>query len=91
MKVVHIITGLGDGGAEHTLYKVCKYDTINQHIVISLKGPEKYFSLLKKLGIKVFCLNVKFFSFYKILFLIKLLHNLKPDVVQNVACFMLIL
>ena len=83
MKVVHIITGLGDGGAEHTLYKVCKYDVINQHIVISLKGPEKYFSLLKKLGIKVYCLNIKFFSFYKILFLIKLLHNLKPDVVQT--------
>ena len=36
MKVVHIITGLGDGGAEHTLFKVCKYDSLNKHIVISL-------------------------------------------------------
>ena len=51
MKLVHIITGLGDGGAELTLFKICKYDTINRHIVISLKGPGKYFSLLKKLGI----------------------------------------
>ena len=31
MKIVHIITGLGDGGAEHTLYKVCKYDKNNEH------------------------------------------------------------
>ena len=22
MKIVHIITGLGDGGAEHTLFKI---------------------------------------------------------------------
>ena len=41
MKIVHIITGLGDGGAEHTLYKICKYDKLNKHFVISLKNPEK--------------------------------------------------
>tara|TARA_Y100000768_G_scaffold388577_1_gene385315 strand:- start:1886 stop:3016 length:1131 start_codon:yes stop_codon:yes gene_type:complete len=83
MKVVHIITGLGDGGAEHTLYKVCKYDTKNKHIVISLTGPGKYFSLLNKLDIKVYFLNIKFFSIYKFLFLIKMLHSLKPDMVQT--------
>ena len=43
MKIVHIITGLGDGGAEHTLYKICKYDTKNEHVVISFQGKEKYF------------------------------------------------
>ena len=48
MKIIHIITGLGDGGAEHTLYKICKYDLANKHIVISLKEPDKYFPLLKK-------------------------------------------
>jgi len=74
---------LGDGGAEHTLFKICKYDNINKHIVISLKGPGKYFSLLNKLGIKVYCLNIKFFSFHKIFFLIKLLSDLKPNVVQT--------
>ena len=51
MRVIHIITGLGDGGAEHTLFKVCKYDVLNNHIVISLKGPGKYYSLLNK-GLK---------------------------------------
>ncbi len=83
MRVVHIITGLGDGGAEHTLFKICKYDNINRHIVISLKGPGKYFLLLNKLGIKVYCINVKFFSIHKFFYLIKLLKSLKPDVVQT--------
>jgi glycosyltransferase involved in cell wall biosynthesis len=83
MKVIHIITSLGDGGAEHTLFKICKYDINNKHVVISLKGPEKYFSLLKKLGIKVYCLNLKFYSIYKFFLLIKLLYSLKPDIVQT--------
>ena len=83
MKVVHIITGLGNGGAEHALFKICKYDVKNKHFVISLKDKGKYFSLLNKLGIKVYCLNVSFFSIYKFLFLIKLLRSLKPDIVQT--------
>ena len=83
MKVIHIITGLGDGGAERTLFKVCKYDLLNDHIVISLKGPGKYYSLLNKLGIEVYCLNINFFSIYKFFFLMKLLNKLKPDVVQT--------
>ena len=83
MKIVHIITGLGDGGAEHVLFKVCKYDIANKHLVISLKGPGKYSSLLNKLGIKVYCLNISFFSIHKFFFLIKLLRSLKPDIVQT--------
>ncbi len=83
MKVIHIITGLGDGGAEHTLLKICKYDIINKHIVISLKGPGKYFSLLKKIGIEIYCLDLKFYSFYKFFYLIKLIRLLKPSIVQT--------
>lgn len=83
MKIVHIITGLGDGGAEHALFKICKYDFKNKHFVISLKDKGKYFSLLKKLGVNVYCLNMSFFSIYKFFFLIKLLHSLKPDIVQT--------
>ena len=83
MKIVHIITSLGDGGAEQTLFKICKHDKINKQIVISLRGPGKYFSLLKKLGIKVYYLNINFFSIHKFFILIKLLRSLKPDVVQT--------
>ncbi len=83
MRIVHIITSLGDGGAENTLYKICKYDQKNKHFIISLKGPGKYFSLLNKLGVKVYCLHLGFFSIYKFIFLLKILRNLKPDLIQT--------
>ena len=83
MKVLHIITGLGDGGAENALFKICKYDSKNNHFVISLKGPGKYFHLLKKIGIKVYYLNLSFYSIHKFFFLIKLIHSLKPNIVQT--------
>ena len=83
MKVVHIITGLNDGGAEHTLYKICKYDNKNKNIVISLTGLGKYGPLLSKLGISVYCLELKILKIYKIFSLIKLIESLKPDLVQT--------
>jgi glycosyltransferase involved in cell wall biosynthesis len=83
VKIIHIITGLGVGGAEHTLYKLCKYDIYNKHIVISLSGSEKYFYLLRKLGISVYLLNLKFYSINKFFLLIKILRYLKPDIVQT--------
>ena len=83
MKIVQIITGLEDGGAEHTLYKICKYDKFNEHIVISLKGSGKYFSLLSDLGVKVYLLDIDSFSISKFFFLIKLLKSLRPDLVQT--------
>lgn len=83
MKIVHIITSLGDGGAEHTLFKICKYDTKNEHIVISLRDPGKYTAPLRKMGISVYFLNMTFYSFFKFFILIKLLRFLKPDIVQT--------
>ena len=83
MKIVHIITGLEDGGAENILYKICKHDRFNNHIVISLISGGKYFLLLKKLGIKVYCINMKFYSIINFFNLIKLLRTLSPDVVQT--------
>tara|TARA_Y100000389_G_scaffold205091_1_gene263012 strand:- start:4697 stop:5839 length:1143 start_codon:yes stop_codon:yes gene_type:complete len=84
MKIVHIITSLKDGGAENSLYKICKYDNLNKHIVISLTSGGKYFALLKKLKIEVYCLNLKnYLLFYKIFDLTKLLIFLKPELVQT--------
>jgi glycosyltransferase involved in cell wall biosynthesis len=83
MKIVHIITGLKKGGAENTLFKICKYDFKNKHIVISLTRSGEYFSLLKKIRVKVYCLNVRFYSIHKFFTLIKLLLFLKPCVVQT--------
>ena len=58
MKILHIITSL-NCCTEHTLYKICKYDKQNRHTVISLKSSDKYVPLCNKLGIRVYCLNMK--------------------------------
>ena len=83
MRIIHIITSLGDGGAENILYKICKYENTNEHIIISLKKPDKYSKLIKKKGIRVYHLNIKFYSIVKFLKLIRLLKILKPEIVQT--------
>lgn len=83
MKILHIISGLGNGGAENTLYKICKNDINNNHVVISITNRGKYYYLLRKLGVKVYCFNFKFYSFYKFLNLIKLIKFTKPDILQT--------
>ncbi len=83
MRILHIITGLGNGGAENTLYKVCKYDTKNKHIVISITTKGKYFSILKDMGVEVYSLNLKFYNISKLVKLIKLINFLKPDILQT--------
>ena len=84
MKILHIITSLGDGGAERTLYKICKYNNINEHVVISLLGPEKYYPFLKKLRVDTYPLNINIFTiFIKFFSILKIIKFHKPDVVQT--------
>ena len=83
MKIVHIINNLDSGGAENALFKICKYDTENKHIVISLQGPGRYFKPLSKEGIKVYFLKARFYSIYKFFYLIRLLIYIKPNIVQT--------
>ena len=60
MKIVHIITGLNDGGAEGVLYRLCKNDSKYKHSVISMMDEGKYGSLLRNFGVDVYCLNMNF-------------------------------
>ena len=85
MQVLHIITGLGDGGAEALLYRMCKFDKEHNHIVISLMDEQKYGPLLNEIGVVVHTLSfpkgkIKFSGFFKLYRLIK---QIKPDVVQT--------
>lgn len=74
---------MGDGGAENTLYKICKSDKKNQHFVISLKKSAKYSSMLQKINTKVHHLNMNFFSIFGFFSLIKIIRTTKPNIVQT--------
>jgi len=58
MKILHIINGLNDGGAEAILYQVTTGTPAIQHIVVSLLPDGKYAKLLATNGIKVYTLNI---------------------------------
>ena len=85
--ILHIITGLSDGGAEGALYRLCSYneDKNIKHIVVSLTGKEKFYDLLIKKKIEVHLINMKtgisfVISIFKLYFLIK---KIRPSVVQT--------
>lgn len=85
MKLLHIITGLNDGGAEAVLSRLAMYDTANQHVVISMMDYGKYGFILKDAGITVYCLKMKpgRVSIKGIIRLLKVIYTIKPDVVQT--------
>src|SRR5690625_3333692 len=85
MKVLHIITGLNDGGAEGVLYRLCTNDNRYEHVVIALLGPGKYGPMLQKQGIPVYCLNLKrgSITLAALRKLYKILKQERPNVVQT--------
>lgn len=85
MKVLHIITGLNNGGAEGVLYRLVVNDKINEHIVISMMDIGKYGPLLVEQGIKVYCLEMSIgkLSLPSIIRLYRIIKKNKPDIVQT--------
>ncbi|MGY6274892.1 glycosyltransferase family 4 protein [Methylomonas sp. MgM2] len=86
LKVLHVISGLQNGGAEATLYRLCRSDIVDKHIVISLTGPGKYGPMLEKEGIEVICLNFHknlFYGFYSFIKLFMLIRTKRPNVLQT--------
>lgn len=78
MKILHVISNLGNGGAESMLYKII-VNSQNQleHEVVSLTSGGKYFYLLKDKNIKISCLNFKKnkFNLMQIYKLFKIIKN----------------
>lgn len=53
MRIVHIITGLGNGGAERTLYKLASQDPTNLHSIITLTTGGLYVDAFRDKGVVV--------------------------------------
>ncbi len=85
IKILHIISGLNDGGAESLLFNFLCNSENNNNFVISLKGKGKYGKMIEKKGIKIFYFN---FSFNLSLIsnfinLTNLIRVIEPDIVQT--------
>lgn len=84
-KVLHIITGLNDGGAESVLARLCLHSKRVQHVVISLMDEGKYGPLLIESGVVVYCLGMNprkpgILRFFR---LVRLIRAEQPDLVQT--------
>ena len=85
MKVLHIITGLGDGGAESMLFKLVTHSPNTENIIISLMDEGKYGQKLKEFNTKIKTLNMQrgSISFFTLLKLYKIIRKEKPDIIQT--------
>lgn len=85
MRVTHIITGLGDGGAEGVLARLCEASPHHHHEVVSLTDAGKYGPRLRASGITVHTLDQRrgTMSPKALLRMRRLLRASRPDVVQT--------
>lgn len=85
LNVLHVITGLGSGGAENVLLQVCKRKAGLRHVVICLKEAGVYVRRLKGAGVPTHCLGLR--RFWQIIpgvfHLTRWIKITKPDVVQT--------
>jgi hypothetical protein len=85
LKVLHVITSLGQGGAEGCLVRLVLADSGNTHIVVSLLDEGIHGAALRAGGIRVHSLRlprgrVTPGAFFR---LVQILKNERPDVVQT--------
>ena len=85
LNILHIITGLGNGGAEKTLYRLISTEKCNNHSVISLMDLGVYGEKLRELGYSVEALNMNNsrVKISRLVVLFKLIRDKKPDVIQT--------
>lgn len=85
-KIVHIISGLNNGGAERSLFNLCN-SYLNQHfeqIVLCLGNEGIYGSKLEEIGIKVYYLDLTNRNkLYRFLNFFKICKEIKPEILQG--------
>lgn len=84
-KLLHVITGLNDGGAEGTLYRLCVHNPDYDHVVVSMIDRGKYGQLLVEAGVEVHCLGMRQGrpSVGGVLQLMRIIRACKPNAVQT--------
>ena len=83
-KILHIISGIGTGGAERVLYNLTFHDKTNIHSVISLKKKNYIETPYRFNHLNVVYLDISIFNFfYKIFYLSYLIFKTKPMIVQT--------
>lgn len=85
MKILHVITGLEMGGAEHMLLKILTQDKDNHHIVVSLTEGGVLKESFEKTGHQIESLDLSRgkLSFSAIKKLATLIHIEDPDIIQG--------
>ena len=85
MRILHVIIGLNDGGAEGVLSRLCISDNEHEHIVLSMTDLGKYGLTLRSYGIQVRMLRISTLrSLPKaIIEFRQVLIEIKPDLVQT--------
>lgn len=85
LRVLHVITSLGNGGAEGFLFRLCESDRDSSHVVVSLTDKGRYGTPLREIGVTVH--EVKgskhWFGILRFLALVRIIKSERPDIVQT--------
>ena len=84
MRVMHVISGLRNGGAEAILYRLVTFDEQDEHLVVSMMNDEYYGARLRARGIEVVELGMPPGALTRpgVNAFRRLLREREPDVVQ---------
>jgi len=85
MKILHVISGLNQGGAEGSLVRISLADEENDHVVVSLMDEGVYGEELRSRNVSVICLGMPRgrLTVRGCRKLLRQLRSLRPDVVQT--------
>lgn len=86
LRILHVISGLGDGGAESSLVTLCRATAKDcEHIVVSLTGEGKHSYQLQEAGAHVesLSLNVPLMVPLELWRLLLLIRRSRPSVIQG--------
>ncbi len=88
MLILHVITGLEQGGAQECLMRLIRADSGNKHVVVSLLDEGVHGLNLRKHGIELYTLRLMRFGipFWGTIQLFKIMLLVNPDIVQTWMC-----